>query len=61
MRTSLKFAPLKKFEIMLSLLGLASTNTVGGCMSGGKGVIGGEETEGNNAWQAKHLCYKDGV
>jgi hypothetical protein len=45
MRTSRKFTPLGKLEIML---------LVGGCVvSWSKVGIGGEETEGDEAWWAK--------
>jgi len=61
--TSHKFAPLDKLEIMLSsLVRLAITDTVGGCVvSWGKGGIGGEETEGEDALWAKRRHYKVGI
>jgi hypothetical protein len=44
---------------MLFSLTLKGTKTVGGCvMSWGKAGIGGEETDDEDAWWAKHYHHK---
>ena len=55
----ISFATLDKLETMLFSLTLKGTKTVGGCvMSWGKAGIGGEETDDEDAWWAKHYHHK---